>query len=79
MLDRSPSGSVNALNIRLCRLACDIDELIDPLEDWHLTDDEADLLAIPVLHLSIVLRRLEQLTFEARALDQRPRRERLAA
>jgi hypothetical protein len=74
-----PASSVKALHLRLCRLACDIDETIDPLEDWHLTDAEAALLSVPVLHLTIALRRLEQIVHEVHALDQRPRLERLRA
>jgi hypothetical protein len=79
MPDRSPSYGVRTLYARLSRLALDLDEALDPLESWYLSDGEADLLSVPILHLSIVLRRLEQLVFEVHALDQRPRRERLAA
>ena len=77
MTTAEPTKSVSRLNIRLCRLACEIDETIDRLEEWHLTDNEADFLSIPVLHLRIALRRLEQIVHEAQALDQRPRLERL--
>jgi hypothetical protein len=75
----APASSVNAVNVRLCRLACDVDEAIDQLEAWHLTDGEAELLGSPTLHLAIALRRLEQIIHEAEALDQRPRLERLKA
>lgn len=73
----APAGGVSALNVRLCRLACDVDETIDGLGEWHLTDEEADLLSVPILHLRIALARLEQIIHEVEALDQRPRLERL--
>lgn len=75
----APAGGVSSLNVRLCRLACDVDETIDGLKDWHLTDEEADLLSVPILHLTIALRRLEQIVHEVEKLDQRPRLERLKA
>jgi hypothetical protein len=75
----APAGSVNAVNVRLCRLACDIDEAIDQLEGWHLTDGEAELLGLPIMHLAIALRRLEQIVYEVQKLDQRPRLEKLRA
>jgi hypothetical protein len=73
------ASSVNALNVRLCRLACEIDETIDPLETTHLSQEQADVLSIPILHLTIALRRLEQIVHEVETLDQRPRYERLRA
>jgi hypothetical protein len=79
MTGPAPAGSVSAANVRLCRLACDVDEAIDQLEAWHLTDLEADLLGAPILHLAIALRRLEQIVHEVEALDQRPRLEQLKA
>lgn len=77
MTTAAPVGSVNALNVQLCRLACDVDETTARLEDWHLSDGEAALLAVPILHLTIALRRLEQIVHEVEKLDQRPRLERL--
>jgi hypothetical protein len=75
----APASSVNATSLQLCRLALQIDETIDQLEAWHLTDGEADLLGVPILAMAIALRRLEQLVYEVQALDQRPRLERLRA
>jgi hypothetical protein len=73
------SGGVNALTLELCQLAIDVDRLIDRFESLDLSDGETDLLSVPALHVSICARRLEQLVHEARALDQRPRIERLRA
>jgi hypothetical protein len=75
----APASSVNATSLQICRLALAIDEMVDQLEGWHITDGEADLLGVPVLAMAIALRRLEQIVFAVQALDQRPRLERLRA
>jgi hypothetical protein len=74
----TPARNVNAVTIKISRLALDIDELVDQLERSHLTDAEAALVGVPTMHLAIVAGRLEQVVHEAQALDQRPRLERLS-
>jgi hypothetical protein len=65
--------------VRFWGLACDIHDPLDPLETTHLSQEQADVLSIPILHLTIALRRLEQIVHEVETLDQRPRYERLRA
>lgn len=63
----------------LSRLALELDETIDGLEDKWLSDGEAAILALPIAHLQLGLRRLDQVVHEAEQLDQRPRIARLRA
>ncbi len=68
---------VASIDVRICRLACEVDAAVSALEAMFLSDGEAELLGAPVLHLALGVARLEQLIHEAEQLDQRPRRERL--
>lgn len=71
--------SATALNVRLCRLACELDEASALLDAEFLSTGEAVLLTTPIAHLTIALARLEQIVHEVEQLDQHPRLARLQA
>jgi|GEM_PF-7023795 len=68
------ASRIAPLSVRLARLACDLDEVVQEIAREPLDDGDSLLLAAPALHLTLALDQLEQSLYEVEKLDQSHRR-----
>ena len=64
MTYEGPQNPVDRLSIRLARLACDVDDVIQELERVDLVEGDDALLSAPLLHFEIASGGLRQRLYE---------------